>query len=312
MGLALAGRMQIKTLSDPDLIQSLKSAVAEERRQTTLVLDLLREVDRRRLYADYGYSSLWEFCVRELKYSEGAASRRIASMRLVRELPDLKQDILSGKQTLSNLMTAQRFFRVEKDYTPLSKERKLEILKTLENKTARDCQKELLKISSDPLQISKPEKTREIDEEHTELKLVVSNSLMSKLKRLREIRSHADPTLSYVELLNYLADEALKKFEKSTTPISPPTSAVGKSDTSVRIPLPTALRRSVWTRDQGQCQWSNPKTGQICGSRTYLEIDHVHPVALGGKNTLDNLRLLCRAHNQRRAVILFGPLPPVP
>jgi hypothetical protein len=100
-------------LSDSDLIARLKDAVAEERRLLAELLEYLREVDRRRLYADFGHNSLWSFCVNELGYSEGCAMRRISSMRLLRELPELKQELLEGRQTLSSLSQAQQFFRMK-------------------------------------------------------------------------------------------------------------------------------------------------------------------------------------------------------
>ena len=81
----------------------------EERRVVTSILEYLREVDRRRLYAEAGYPSLWEFCIRELGYSEGAASRRINSMRLLRDMPELKRDIEEGKHNLSSGSGAKVF-----------------------------------------------------------------------------------------------------------------------------------------------------------------------------------------------------------
>ena len=43
-----------------------------------------------------------------------------------------------------------------------------------------------------------------------------------------------------------------------------------------------------------------------CTSRAFLEIDHVQPWARGGLDTLENLRWLCRAHNQLLAEEAFG------
>ena len=37
-----------------------------------------------------------------------------------------------------------------------------------------------------------------------------------------------------------------------------------------------------------------------------LEVDHIVPVARGGLNTLENLTLKCRHHNQWRAIQMFG------
>ena len=37
-----------------------------------------------------------------------------------------------------------------------------------------------------------------------------------------------------------------------------------------------------------------------------LELDHIEPVALGGRSTVDNLRLCCRSHNSLHAEHVFG------
>jgi len=38
----------------------------------------------------------------------------------------------------------------------------------------------------------------------------------------------------------------------------------------------------------------------------FLEFDHIEPVARGGKSTVTNLRLRCRAHNQYEAEQSYG------
>jgi 5-methylcytosine-specific restriction endonuclease McrA len=69
---------------------------------------------------------------------------------------------------------------------------------------------------------------------------------------------------------------------------------------------PTAeVRRQVWKRDGGRCAWVGPD-GRRCESRWQLEYDHVHPAALGGAATVDNGRLLCRAHQLISAEQTFG------
>jgi 5-methylcytosine-specific restriction endonuclease McrA len=60
--------------------------------------------------------------------------------------------------------------------------------------------------------------------------------------------------------------------------------------------VPAAIRREVWRRDEGQCTFED-SGGRRCEERAGLEIHHEHAFALGGPTTLDNLRLLCRAHN---------------
>jgi 5-methylcytosine-specific restriction endonuclease McrA len=60
--------------------------------------------------------------------------------------------------------------------------------------------------------------------------------------------------------------------------------------------IPSALRREVYARDGGQCTFVS-NSGTRCGSRRDLEFDHIVPFARGGAMTLDNLCLMCRAHN---------------
>ena len=54
-----------------------------------------------------------------------------------------------------------------------------------------------------------------------------------------------------------------------------------------------------------QCSYVSPD-GRRCNARHCLELDHVAPYAVGGQCTIENLRLRCRAHNQRYARQYFG------
>ena len=69
--------------------------------------------------------------------------------------------------------------------------------------------------------------------------------------------------------------------------------------------IPAAVRREVWKRDGGCCTHVAPD-GTRCDSRWQLELDHLVPFALGGPNTVDNLAVRCRVHNQFRAEASFG------
>ena len=69
--------------------------------------------------------------------------------------------------------------------------------------------------------------------------------------------------------------------------------------------IPQEIRRIVWKRDNGQCAYQS-LDGRKCGGKAFLELDHSHPFALGGKSTAENMQLLCRAHNQYRARQTFG------
>lgn len=81
--------------------------------------------------------------------------------------------------------------------------------------------------------------------------------------------------------------------------------AKGAVTTRSRV-IPSAVRHAVWRRDGGVCQFVDLRTGRRCGSRRFLELDHVHSFALGGENTVENLRLRCRTHNGLAAELKFG------
>ncbi|RZI54055.1 MAG: HNH endonuclease, partial [Pseudomonas sp.] len=70
--------------------------------------------------------------------------------------------------------------------------------------------------------------------------------------------------------------------------------------------ISSAVRMTVWMRDGGCCGFTDAKTGLRCGSRHQLELDHVKPFALGGDNSVENMRLRCRTHNQWTAAQTYG------
>src|ERR1043165_2132371 len=74
--------MDIKNISNDDLISKLISFVSSERETTSEIVRYLMEVDCRELYDDCG--SLYKFCTEKLGYSEGSAYRRIAAARMAK------------------------------------------------------------------------------------------------------------------------------------------------------------------------------------------------------------------------------------
>ncbi|HET8937747.1 MAG TPA: hypothetical protein VFN67_30090 [Polyangiales bacterium] len=72
-------------------------------------------------------------------------------------------------------------------------------------------------------------------------------------------------------------------------------SADGRSTKSRYIPR--AVLREVHARDMGQCTYVSPD-GRRCSARGFLEVHHHNTAfARGGEATVENLRLVCRAHN---------------
>jgi len=95
--------LTIKKINDHELLLKIKFLAKEEKRLTQEVLDHLAEVETRRLFASRGYPSLFEFCVRELGYSESSAHRRISAMRVMKAIPEAKEKFEAGLVNLSTL-----------------------------------------------------------------------------------------------------------------------------------------------------------------------------------------------------------------
>ncbi len=69
--------------------------------------------------------------------------------------------------------------------------------------------------------------------------------------------------------------------------------------------VPAAVRREVWKRDRGECQWP-VEGGGICGSRLRVELDHVRLRCRGARPIASELRILCAFHNQLSARLALG------
>lgn len=302
--------MNLRTLSDATLLEKTQGLVRNEREITLQVLQHLREVERRSLYAVLSYSTLFEYAVKELKYSESAAQRRISSMRLLKELPELEARVESGALPLSTLSQAQSFFRQEKTKST----EKIEILNALENKSAREVERELVSRASEPAKLVK-EKLRVVSDTHTEIKFLVEEDFIKELEELKALLSHQIPGASLKDVLSYTLKESLKKLRLKEPRVKEKLISLKASQVpeQVQIPtpaskntryIPTEVKRQVWKRDQGQCSFSCG--AKRCGAKHHLEFDHIKPFALGGATSVENLRLRCRAHNQLGALEVFG------
>ena len=199
----------IKDLNNNELLLEIKNLVKEEKRITSLILDYLAEVESRRLYALRGYSSLFDFCVRELGYSESASYRRISAMRTIKMIPQAKAKLEEGSVNLSTLSQLKTFIQKEEKINgKLDLQEKQELLKNIENKSQRECEREFVKIS--PESVKTKETQRAITEDLTEIKFMASKNLMDKLEKLKSHLGHKD-VQSMASLIETLADVALKK-----------------------------------------------------------------------------------------------------
>lgn len=134
--------------------------------------------------------------------------------------------------------------------------------------------------------------------ERYSLRVTIDHKTHQKLRYAQTLLSHAVAGGDIAQVLDRALEALIlqlerQKFGATTRPRRARPSAR-------RRYVPAHVRRAVWERDKGQCTFTGP-SGKRCQARRYLEFDHVHPVAQGGRGTIDNMRLRCRAHNQYEA-----------
>ncbi|MEZ4222631.1 MAG: hypothetical protein R3B13_16945 [Polyangiaceae bacterium] len=91
-------------LTDEELLSSTRSMVGRSNVMFAALLAHLAEVDARRLYRERACSSLYTYCVYELRMSEDAAQRRVQAARLVRKFPELLEVVAAGELHLTGLL----------------------------------------------------------------------------------------------------------------------------------------------------------------------------------------------------------------
>ena len=100
----------VSALSDQRLLERIKELSGLEHELEVVVIDHLRELHRRRLYLTLGFSSLFDYAVRELGYSDAAAWRRIKAMRLCADVEGARERLRDGSLTLNAAAQLQNAF----------------------------------------------------------------------------------------------------------------------------------------------------------------------------------------------------------
>ena len=69
--------------------------------------------------------------------------------------------------------------------------------------------------------------------------------------------------------------------------------------------IPATIRRDVYLRDAARCTYTDD-SGQRCLETHHLQLHHLKAFGHGGKHSVDNITLRCRAHNCLSAEADFG------
>ena len=203
--------MNLRNLSNNDLIVQTENAVRIERASTAAVVKYFQEISDRKLYLERGFPTLFEMVTKEFGYCAGSAMRRINSMRLVKEIPSVEAKIESGELSLTVTSDIQSFFYQEaKESRPYSMNAKIELIESCLKKSKREVERELCRRSPER---EKRETIRQVSADRLRISLTISEELNGKLNRLRDLLSHTDPNLSTEALIEKLAELGLDKYD---------------------------------------------------------------------------------------------------
>ncbi len=318
-----------------ELTARLSDLLRRERTAMCEFLVALAEFDRRKLWVELGHPNLFSFLRRDLGLSAGAAHYRKVAAELMQRFPQVEAAIRDGKLCLSSIvelgkvLTAEnaaevlpRFFGLSSreaalvavEIRPARTIPEREVITAADTATsAREVRGSIEpQASSDatPFRASEavraastvpPEtattsaqKTVEpLDAGRVRLHLTVSRKFLEKLQRTRDALSHSHAGASIEEVLDACLDLALKQHAKRRGLVKHPRKPVRAAGSTA---IPAAVKRDVWRRANGRCEWPLDRGG-VCGSTRKLEFAHVVPRARGGPPTRENLKLHCRAHN---------------
>jgi len=308
-------------LNNKDLIEALKKLKGRENQIVAELIRYLSEVDRRKLYLELGYPSLFAYCCKALKYSESAAYRRIAAARVYRDNPEVYEKLICGDLTLCAVAELAKV---------ISPENKVELFSKVEGKSKQEVQSVVaeyrapeagskrqenvrvrqVKRSPVPLLASQAPRTEEPHAKSYTVTIELSEEEMAVVQEAQTILSTAKvkETLlkSARKVVQHHKSLRLKREHRAANKgivkeSLPPVEA----DNDRSRYIPADVRHAVERRDGNRCSHVAPDGRRCCETRN-LEFDHIEPFALGGKSTVQNLRLLCRAHNKLAAEQVFG------
>jgi hypothetical protein len=290
--------------SSEQIVAELTRYRTGERKSTVRVLLLLSEVDRRKLYAGLGYSSLYEYCLEALHYSEDEAYLRIGVARAARRFPRLFDMIEKGEIHLSGAS------RVAPQLTPENAD---EILDAVVHKTKREIEEILVRWNPQedlpdsmmPVEADHPSHIGPLSPGRFSICFTATARCCDLIGEAKALSSHRSPRAPLGEIIEAALEAYVEKLEKQKYKTTDRPQPQREEPSADPRHIPAQVMREVYERDGGRCTYVGAH-GRRCRARAFLEFDHIELIAHGGKSTAENLRLRCATHNQLTAREALG------
>ena len=295
----MKAELPIAHLSNQALLEETERLASKVRRATARLIAALAEVDARRLWADEGCSSLYDYCTRVLRFSEQEAYLRIEGARVALRFPDVLPMLDDGDLTLTNVGLLKPH---------LTPENHAALLEAARGKSKREVTRQVAALRDAEGACPEPVATIiPISASRFRLTVDIEDETFDKLQRAIDLLRHAVPNGDVAQVLERALTSLLRdldriKWAATLKPHEP------REISSPSRYIPACVRGAVWRRDGGRCAFVGAR-GRCCAT-AFLEFHHLTPFALGGASAVDNIELRCRAHNQREAELFFGAAMP--
>jgi 5-methylcytosine-specific restriction endonuclease McrA len=324
---------ELHRIDDATLLGRLHQLVARERAGMAALLAHLAEVEARKLHVAAGYSSMFDYCLREFRWTEQTTVKRLRAARCARQYPVIFDAVADGRLNVSGVvmlrphlepatapeLLARAFGKSRADLELMlagvaPKPDVPTMIRAAESQVVSPGTVELASIANastpTPRQVpvrtasAAPARLTPLTPERFSIQVTVDRETHSLLRRAQELLSHQCQSGDVAKVLNralarLVADLEKRKYATTQRPREP------RARKSKTRHVPALVRRAVRERDGDRCTFVSAG-GRRCESRTRLELDHVIPFARGGAATVDNIRLRCRTHNQFEAEQAFG------
>jgi hypothetical protein len=320
------------TLSNAELLARLQWLAESERGATVEMVAHLVELEGRKIYLAEGYGSLFAYCTGALRLSEHVAYNCLEAARAGRKFPVVLDLLETGALNLTTLRILAPYLTPENHAAVLAEtagrnKRETEVI-AARLAPLPDVPSFLRKLPvpaswARPAAASSPGAAPfaaappaarpligPLAPDRFRVQFTVGKETHEKLRfaqdMLRREIPDGDPGVIFDRALTLLLDEVARtKMAATAAPGPDRITSPGSRH------IPAAVKRAVWFRDRGQCAFVS-KQGRRCKERSFLELHHIQPFALGGEATPENISLRCRGHNAHEAEMVFGACgPPV-
>jgi 5-methylcytosine-specific restriction endonuclease McrA len=287
------------------------------------LMKIIKEIHQSKAFVTWGFTSLFDYCVQELKLSEASTSNFSAVAKKAKEVPSLSLAVETGELSIS---------KARKIAPVVTKENHNQWLALAKTSTSREIEKAVA-IAQPKLAVKETMRfvaenvisiTTAFSEEESELLKRVMDIESQKTRKassrkdalvaaLKEYLEHHDPVLKAKRAEMRAQKKHMNSLEQKASAIK---STVESKEISThelrksvpgqkplrhvpgvrRAVLPAALIHAVHMRDQRQCTHS--QNNKRCGAIRWLDIHHIVPRSHGGKDILENLTTVCSAHHR--------------